>query len=139
MTTQGEDVLAYLDRAITAREEAARAVGFDTIEAGDYLWGAKYLILRRDDESKAAPEMDASLADHIALNDPSSVLRRCAADRKLIELHRPQQTGGGFPDVQECRTCSADSLGNGYQYLMPAPCPSLRALAEGYGRTEGKR
>ncbi|WP_435606668.1 DUF6221 family protein [Streptomyces ardesiacus] len=130
------DLLAWLETAISEREAAARAVGYDEIETVDYLWGTKHLLLRRGDESKASTELDADLANHIALHDPASVLRRCAADRKLLDLHRPQQTGAGFPDVQECRTCSSDSLGDGYQYLMPAPCPSLLALAEGYGWTE---
>lgn len=133
MTAQGEDILAFLDAAITAREEAARAVGFDTIETGDYLWGAKYLILRRGDESKAAPEMDAGLADHIALNAPASVLRRCAADRKLIAEHGPV----GHWDLG-CKGCGfnnqEESMVDHYQ-----DCPVLRALAEGYGWTEGER
>ncbi|MFH8483645.1 DUF6221 family protein [Streptomyces sp. NPDC018055] len=140
MTARGEDVLAYLEHAITAREEAARAVGFDTIETGDYLWGAKYLVLRRGDVSKAAPEMDGSLADHIALSDPESVLRRCAADRKLIAEHHPDGMGG-------CVTCARpeeseeDSEGNSVSFrtAIPHPCPTLRHVAEGYGRTEGER
>ncbi|MGW1814183.1 DUF6221 family protein [Streptomyces sp. NPDC002125] len=140
MTAQGEDILAFLDSAITAREEAARAVGFDTIETGDYLWGTKYLILRQGDESKAAPEMDAGLANHIALNDPASVLRRCAADRKLIVEHQPDGMGG-------CVTCARpeeaeeDSEGNSVSFrtVIPHPCPTLRHVAEGYGWTEGER
>ncbi|WP_086564918.1 DUF6221 family protein [Streptomyces africanus] len=72
--------------------------------------------------------------EFIALNDPESVLRRCAADRKLLERHRPQQDGSPFPDSMQCRTCSEDG-GDGYQYLVPAPCPTLRDLAEGYGWT----
>ncbi|MEW2070015.1 DUF6221 family protein [Streptomyces sp. NPDC007346] len=138
-TAHGEDILGWLDRAITAREEAAHAVGFDTIETGDYLWGANYLVLRRGDETKAAPEMDGSLADHIALNDPASVLRRCTADRKLIALHQP--------DGSDCRVCAAPEMhsedcdGN-YEWSRSSldfPCPTVLALAEGYGWTEGER
>jgi hypothetical protein len=131
VTAPGEDILAYLDRVITAREEAARAVGFDTIEAGDYLWNAKYLVLRRGDESKAAPEMDAGLADHIALNDPASVLRRCAADRKMLNLHGrrhhscPTLDDNGDPDFTE--------------FYDHEACPIIQLLAEGYGWTEGER
>ncbi|MFB6665994.1 DUF6221 family protein [Streptomyces parvus] len=148
MTAQGEDILAYLESTITAREEAARAVGFDTIETGDYLWGAKYLVLRRGDVSKAAPEMDGSLADHIALSDPESVLRRCAADRKLIALHQPMNCNGPSCDCDSCcPTCRwdlTDKPGGGTARWAEAnqcicPCPTLRHLAEGYGWTEGER
>lgn len=147
MTAQGEDILAYLDAAIATRENAARAVGYDAIETGDYLWDAKYLVLRRGDVSKAAPEMDGSLADHIALNDPASVLRRCAADRKLIALHAVVPDHGRFtegecpPDCDgehtvppvcfSCRTYAGDPV--------QSPCATLRVVAEGYGWTEGER
>lgn len=144
------DLLAWLETAITARETAAR----EACDGGEGRWHNGWCP---DDELEegetdsgcgVSDERDRTVvydegrpnkaqSVHIAANDPESVLRRCAADRKLLELHRPQQTGAGFPDVQECRTCSADSLGDGYQYLVPAPCPSLLALAEGYGWTEG--
>ncbi|MEU9615885.1 DUF6221 family protein [Streptomyces sp. NPDC048209] len=140
MTAQGEDILAYLDSAITAREEAAYAaprspwsvrVDDDEIVAPDGITVAEAFAL--------SGQQTRAILDLIALHQPASVLRRCAADRKLIDLHRPQVTGAGFPDIQECRTCSADSLGDGYQYLVPAPCPTLLALAEGHGWTEGER
>ncbi|MFJ6069082.1 hypothetical protein ACIQHU_39335 [Streptomyces tendae] len=112
------DVLAWLETAISEREQAAqRLVGV----GGCPDWG--HCQSDCTHESRDA-QVQQDVADR---------LRRCTADRKLLELHRPQQTGAGFPDIQECRTCSADSLGDGYQYLMPAPCPSLLALAEGYG------
>jgi hypothetical protein len=147
VTAQGESILAFLDHAIAAREEAARAVGFDTIETGDYLWGAKYLILRRGDESKAAPEMDAALADHIALHNPLSVLRRCAADRKTLAL---------YTETVAIRDKSAAVLQDAQgRSVHPDPCvldnwsranretvimlPLIQLLAEGYGWTEGER
>ncbi|MER8002992.1 DUF6221 family protein [Streptomyces sp. NPDC095613] len=126
MSARGEQLLAFLESAITAREKAARAVGYDTIAAGDYLWGTKYLLLRRGDESKASSEMDADLADHLALHDPESVLRRCAADRKLLELHAgrmhscPAKDETGYLDEWT-------HFGGAYA------CPVLELLAEGYG------
>lgn len=144
------DLLAWLENAITERETAAR----EACDGGEGRWHNGWCPDGELEEGETdsgcgvSDERDRTVvydegrpnkaqSVHIAANDPDSVLRRCAADRKLLDLHRPQQTGAGFPDVQECRTCSADSLGDGYQYLMPAPCPSLLALAEGYGWTEG--
>ncbi|MFD8626635.1 DUF6221 family protein [Streptomyces hygroscopicus] len=147
MTAQGEDILAWLETAISARERAARSVGWDTIETVDYLWSTKHLLLRRADESLATTELDADLAQHIALNDPESVLRRCAADRKILELHQAVPDHGrysepecpadcdrqhsGPPVCMACRDYAGDPL--------QAPCHTMLALAEGYGWTEGER
>ncbi|GHC36872.1 MULTISPECIES: hypothetical protein [Streptomyces rochei group] len=48
---------------------------------------------------------------------------------KVRALHQPQQDGTGFPDSQQCSTCSRDG-GDGYQYLVPWPCPTIRILGE---------
>jgi hypothetical protein len=53
-------------------------------------------------------------AAHIALHDPSSVLRRCAADRRVFERH-------GKPDTW-CAFCD-----------NPWPCEDFRDLADRYG------
>lgn len=50
-----------------------------------------------------------------------------AVDR-IRALHQPQQDGSAFPDSQQCPTCSQDG-GDGYQYLVPWPCPTIQALA----------
>ncbi|MFF4338165.1 DUF6221 family protein [[Kitasatospora] papulosa] len=148
MTAQGEDILAYLDHAITRYEETARAAskavggeswngsdrevvvdlpGGDTVADG-IMYGDLY------------ESMKQQTSNHIALNDPASVLRRCAADRKLIAEHRPDGTGG-------CVTCARpeeaeeDSEGNSVSFrtASPHPCSTLRHLAEGYGWTESER
>jgi len=62
---------------------------------------------------------------HIAHNDPHTVLRRCAADRKLVELHRGRHecpSGEGHPT-------------SGYAWFGDdeAPwCTTLHLLADGY-------
>ena len=139
MTAQGEDILAWLDSAITRRESAASVASpgpWVQGGIGDYGWTVRTGIRSVETEDSEIGQADAR---HIALNSPSAVLRRCAADRKLLELHRPQQDGSGFPDSVQCRTCSEDSLGDGYQYLVYAPCLTIVALAEGYGWTGGER
>jgi hypothetical protein len=52
-----------------------------------------------------------------------------AAIARVRALHQPQPDGSGFSDGQQCRMCSQDG-GDGYQYLVPWPCPTIRALAE---------
>lgn len=80
---------------------------------------------------------DAVTADeqHIALHDPASVLRRCASDRKILEVHAPQ---GGDWEPYACLGCGTDSE---YGVLVDHTndCETLQALAEGYGLTEEQR
>ena len=139
MTAPGEDILAWLDRAIREREEAAHAaVGFgDAFAAGaeapDCVYGTgpggPYMRV-------AVPgfegQTEAAVA-HFALHGPESVLRRCTADRKLISQHGPcSDTDRG------CKGCGFDnqeeSMVDDYN-----SCPVLIAIAEGYGWTEGER
>jgi hypothetical protein len=70
---------------------------------------------------------EVSLADE-------AVFRRCAADRRLLELHKPEsdkpneEPGIAFPFI--CRTCGS---GEWYEYPMPWPCDTLKILASSYG------
>ena len=136
MTTQGGDILAWLDAAITRREEAATAASGSHWHVDS--WG-NVQTDQRETVAEVWPLASlGSNAAFIAANDPDSVLRRCAADRKLLELHAPQQDGSAFPDSLQCRTCS-ETPGDGYQYLVPFPCPTVLAIAEGYGWTGDER
>jgi hypothetical protein len=74
-------------------------------------------------------------AAHIALHDPASVLRRCAADRKILAIHAPQ---GGDWEPYACEGCGSDSE-FGVLVDHTNDCETLQALAEGYGLTEEQR
>jgi hypothetical protein len=124
VTTRGEDVLAWLEAAITKAEAEA-----DRWHDAECSWHDTTIL------DLTVLQGGATLCD---CDGPASVRRRCAAERKLLELHRPQPDGSGFPDGMQCRTCSQDG-GDGYQYLVPAPCPTIFVLAEGYGWTGGER
>lgn len=132
------DLHGWITQQIARVEETAR-------DATDGPWSAEHL------EAAWGEERDAVLigqgkplatlpyghnghlnVDHMALHGPDAVLRRCAADRKILAEHAAQHDGSGFPDSQQCRTCST-SGGDGYQYLVPYPCPTVLAVAEGYG------
>ena len=75
----------------------------------------------------------SDVARHIACHDPASVLRRCAADRKIVELHGVMSdfTGPG------CGSCGDWDHAVSYEITdpLPFPCPTLLALADGYGIT----
>lgn len=66
----------------------------------------------------------------IAMHDPAAVLRRCAADRKILTIHEP--IGGA------CDGCGFDQE-YGHEVENINDCPTLLALAEGYGLTDDQR
>lgn len=147
MTAPGGDILAWLDHAITAREQAANA-------ASGRIWRADEWGNVQTDQHETVAEvwplngaLPTSNVEFITTNDPESVLRRCAADRKLLELHQPVPDHGRYSEPE----CPADCDGqhDGPSVCMAcrdyagdplqAPCHTLLALAEGYGWTEGER
>lgn len=75
------------------------------------------------------------IAEHISDNDPAAVLRRCAADRKILEHHAP---AGGNWEPYSCLGCG-DDREYGAFVDHTNDCPTLQALAEGYGLTEEQR
>ncbi|MFF0009546.1 DUF6221 family protein [Streptomyces tibetensis] len=149
MTAQGEDILAWLETAISEREETARRATqtdwrtHDThLDLGGHT--ATVLTGERNDTQLLAwvPTMSHepwdetrnawNNAEHIALNDPASVLRRCAADRKLLKLH------GG--NMHSCpATDETDYLDEWTHFDYSQACPVVELLAESYGRTGGAR
>lgn len=64
----------------------------------------------------------------------TAILQRCEADRRILARHAPQPNGTDFDDGWQCRTCSVDG-GDGYQYLVPYPCPTVEDLAHAHGVT----
>lgn len=61
------------------------------------------------------------------------VFRRCAADRKLLEVHKPR---GGEWDPYVCEGCGQAGYCQDWVTENANDCPVLLAVAEGYGLTE---
>lgn len=134
MTAQG-DLVAFLDRVITEHETTARHAAHES--AG--RWTANhegYSHAVSDDAGEVVVYNEGAPSDaqsgHIALHDPESVLRRCAADRKLIELHAGRMHSCPAKD-------ETGYLDEWTHFGYDDACPALRLLAEGYGWTEGER
>lgn len=152
MTAQGEDLLAWLETAISVREAAATAAatsyggrwvqGFPEQHKDPdmrYGWDQDMVHLSQEDPHIAYQCLSDEIAAHTVLNDPESVLRRCAADRKLIAAHPvTRDVIVVMPDGIHgfgCSVCHTEDLltvGDGW-------CDTLLALAEGYGWTGGER
>jgi hypothetical protein len=124
VTAQGEDILAWLDAAITRAEQAADNWHNRECEVHAVSITDTATILM-------AAEVPGAVCD---CEGPATVLRRCAADRKLMKLHRPVilRAGGGaayFETTTVCTSCEPPR-----QFPEHAvPCQTLVALAEGYG------
>lgn len=154
------DIRAWLDAAIARRERHARLAAVSRAGSSN---GGRW-EQRRDEhhsgymvrrpalrpgattppltdavQERVALVLGESEAEHIVANNPESVLRRCAADRKLINLH--DLPGNVFPDSgymgdnRWCVGCGYDSDGEPRTPDI-SDCPTLNALAEGYGWTE---
>lgn len=144
MIGQGEDLLAWLDRAITAREqaaqEAARSYGPHWVRPVD-----TDVVRVSEDGVVWFQALSDEIAEHIIHNSPETVLCRCAADRKLLESHHPMSGVGWGPDDDDipgaygeiASACS--SCGTVTEYAVRFPCHVVRMLAEGYGWTGGER
>ncbi|MCI3279185.1 DUF6221 family protein [Streptomyces cylindrosporus] len=146
MTAQGEDILAWLDNAISVREtaatEAAAPYGGRWVQGFPeqhkdpdmrYGWAQDMVHLSQNDPHIAYQCLSGEIAAHTVLNDPESVLRRCAADRKLIGQHGPWNVRD-----RACRGCGLNNQDE-QRIADYADCPVLNGIAEGYGWTGGER
>lgn len=130
----------WIEGEIERREQAARA-------ATEGPWSAEHPKARWGDDPEArligrgkvlgvlSSDYNGHLnADHIELNGPDVVLRRCAADRKILAAH-PYTTRVINPGYGKrsagfgCETCHDwDGVPEGR-----GNCDTILALAEAYG------
>lgn len=104
--------------------------------AGVYVKDAIYMVVN---------EVYDEAAVHIARHDPASVLRGCAADRKILALHEPLEVFAGFEQsaywpahaagrtVFVCKLCDNHDNDTGWEQDQLFPCGTVLALAERYG------
>jgi hypothetical protein len=106
------DVLTWLEKVIGDREDVARAA--EAISPSPWTAG----------------QGESAAVTHMSANDPESVLRRCAADRKLIyEVRRTAENAKSNP---------WDRV-HGYGPYADAMMAAVKVVAEGYGWTESER
>lgn len=82
------------------------------------------------DESAPLPEEAA----HIALNDPASVLRRCAADRKILARHR-LDPDAYWSEAAMCQGCGVSGDCDWPVTDNLNDCPELLDLGYAHGLT----
>ncbi|MFD8949429.1 DUF6221 family protein [Streptomyces xanthophaeus] len=126
------DLHGWISQQITEREAVAQAcppwpwtfdADADAVLAADGIQVADVFAL-------SSQQLRAT-GIHIIANDPEAVLRRCAADRKILEIH---SYGGGSFEPYSCNGCGSDSEW-GPIVEHTNDCETLQALAEAYGIT----
>lgn len=127
-----DDLAAWLTQIWDGLEAFARKAGGD-------VWTLDGGIYRKHPTHEVVDWVYDDADEHIAANDPASVLARIAADRQILELHT------GAHDCQEIRTGTySDDWPEfipwgtaGGQWRHPGaeyfeegePCPTVRLLA----------
>lgn len=94
-------------------------------------------------ERSVRDQSDAMWQVHLGADSAAQVVfRRCAADRRLLEIHKPRgvdwstedREWGGNPHV--CEGCGQEGICQDWVTGHANDCPVLLAVAEGYGLTE---
>ncbi|MDJ0342264.1 DUF6221 family protein [Streptomyces sp. H10-C2] len=124
-------MLAFTHAAMDAAQRIAEAAsGNEWLVAADNDGSGNAWVMNED---MHLLETEEPTARHIARHDPAAVLRRIAADRRLLELHADDY---GFCAVCARATEETNSLGHAFHDSLPYPCTTARLIAEGYGWTE---
>lgn len=111
-----DDLVQLLREAIDETERIARAaVGDSVFDGTGIVTGPRWSVA-----------MLSTSAWHIAHHDPAAVLRRCAADRKILDMWKPDPVDDLVAEFDGFRSCSDSCPPQIGAYI-------LAALAEGYG------
>jgi len=120
------DLVRQILAAIEETEQMATMVPEDRREWRTGELGYEGYVVMDGKGDRVVFSEQLGVDHHIARHDPASVLRRCAADRKLVELHRQSSELGWL-----CELCG----GEGQNIDCTYPCDTLRLVADGYGIT----
>lgn len=122
-----QQITAVENMVRAAEKEHGRDWTAQWIQSGDHFEITGHLGLL------VADQVQPGAAGLITQHDPQAVLRRCAADRKLLTLHGPR---GGDWQPYVCEGCGTAGICQDWVTEHSNDCPVLLAVAEGYGLTE---
>lgn len=133
----------WITRQIDATEHSVRGADKEHGRVWGTRWDRRTDSFQIIDDSGilVAADVLPGTAGHVTRHDPGAVLGRCAADRKILELHQPVACGAfGCDCDSKCESCDwteSQERGQepswGYPDSHVYPCPTVRAVAEGYG------
>lgn len=138
------DLHAWITQQVDAVETVARAVE-DRSAPWDGQWMADgnsavrtvngHVLFYRHGPAPLKP----GLADHVALNDPAAVLRRCEADRRILARHKIAANLADSPTLATaCDGCRSEWVQDECDPFVDNvnDCPELLDLAHAHGLTD---
>jgi hypothetical protein len=130
------DLHGWIGQQIDRVENDLRAVDKEHGRSWTTRWNASsdtFTIYDGNSSAVAADVLPAA-AGLIALNDPATVLRRCAADRKILARHR-LSPDAYWADAATCEGCGTEGE-MGYAVTENLnDCPELLDLGHAHGLT----
>lgn len=131
------DLHGWITQQVDHVEAVARAATDG--DSGEWFVGRSWNVYRTEDQTPGEDSESNQLvvygnvkpqSEHIALHHPAHVLRRCTADRKILDDHNFFGDGS-----TACVGCGTD-YESGPHVDNINDCPTLLSLAEGYGLTD---
>jgi hypothetical protein len=138
-------MMTHLQAAIDEAERRANALGgsaWSAEDEGSYPeWATRPTTIYTLPEGTVIGVVTGSraLASFVAHQDPKATLRRIAADRKLLDLHREDAGGccstclGEEQPQRLYRNATEPAAEQQVRYPEPFPCPTIVTLAGSYG------
>lgn len=130
------DLHGWISQQIDRVEATAHAAEKDHGRDWTTRWehSGDHFEITDDSGLLVADQVQAGSAGHIALHDPAAVLRRCAADRRILARHRLN------PDAYWAEAAMCDGCGTEGEMAYPVTenlngCPELLDLAHAHGLT----
>lgn len=138
------DLHGWITQQIDKAEAVARAA-IDS-DSGRWFVGDRWNVYHVEDEAPNEDEETNTLvcwgnvkdqSEHIALNDPAAVLRRCAADRRVLARHRlATEWSWTLPGDAPCYGCGTQGDCDDPVTAQLNDCPELLDLAHAHGITD---
>lgn len=128
------DLHARLLAAVRQRMETAQAAADG--DSGRWFMGDRWNVFRAEDEARYDENYGGEehrlvvygnvkdQSEHIAANDPATILRHCERDLKVVERHAPDEPIGNYVGCTHCYNDSGSE---------PWPCDDFLDMAAAYG------
>ncbi|MGW0837573.1 DUF6221 family protein [Streptomyces prunicolor] len=138
------DLHGWITQQVDETEAVARAAADG--DSGEWFMGRKWNVYRAEDETPSEDGETNELvaygnvkdqSEHIAHHDPAAVLRRCEADRRILERHRlATEWTWAHPRDAPCYGCGTQGDCDDPLTDNLNQCPELWDLAHAHGITD---
>jgi hypothetical protein len=130
------DLHGWITQQIDRVGASARAAEKEQGRDWRTRWEANgdYFEIIDDSGLLVADQAQPGASAHIALNDPAAILRRCAADRRILARHR-LDPNAYWADAAMCEGCGTEGEMGYPRTENLNECPELLDLGHAHGLT----